>query len=202
MSASPIRDAALQAFLDAARAAYEHQLRDPEGRRSVGEIFAALEQPAATRSTPGERLPVCIHLDAALAAADPAFAGLVAGFRAIEPGLVWRRRAGNATASANFPDGHANAMIVGPGGLEERGDVWLGVSLLGPQVRYPDHDHPPEETYLVLSEGTFRQDKAGVEGDWFTPGMGGTFYNVPGIRHAMRAGAAPLFALWALKPAA
>jgi hypothetical protein len=85
-------------------------------------------------------------------------------------------------------------MILGPAGLEHRTDVWLGVSLMAPSVRYTDHAHAPEETYLVLSEGEFRQGEA----DWFTPGVGGSFYNPPWIKHAMRSGAAPLFAFWAL----
>ena len=57
-------------------------------------------------------------------------------------------------------------MILGPAGLENRRDVWFGVSLLAPHVRYTDHSHAPEETYLVLSDGEFRQG----DGDWFTPG--------------------------------
>ena len=85
-------------------------------------------------------------------------------------------------------------MILGPAGLEHRNDVWIGASLMAPFVRYPDHAHAPEETYLVLSEGDFRQG----DGDWFTPGVGGSFYNSPWIKHAMRSGAAPLFAFWAL----
>jgi Dimethlysulfonioproprionate lyase len=114
---------------------------------------------------------------------------------AIEPSLEWRRRASfDETASANFVDGHANAMILGPAGLEHRNDVWIGASLIAPFVRYTDHAHAPEETYLVLSEGDFRQGDA----EWFTPGVGGSFYNPPWIKHAMRSGAAPLFAFWAL----
>lgn len=111
------------------------------------------------------------------------------------PTLIWRKRIDpNGTASANFEDGHANAMILGPGGLEERSNLLLGVSLMAPHVRYPDHSHAPEETYLVLSDGEFKQG----ESEWFSPGVGGTFYNPPGINHAMRSVDSPLFALWAL----
>ena len=46
----------------------------------------------------------------------------------------------------------------------------------------------------MLSDGEFRQGDA----DWFTPGIGGSFYNTPLITHAMRSGAPPLFAFWAL----
>jgi hypothetical protein len=85
-------------------------------------------------------------------------------------------------------------MIVGPNGHEPREDVWVGVSLLAPEVRYPDHHHAPEEVYLVLSRGRFRQGDA----DWFEPGIGGSLYNMPNIRHAMASGSAPLFAIWCL----
>ena len=85
-------------------------------------------------------------------------------------------------------------MIVGPGGLESRNDVHIGVSLLAPNVRYPDHNHAPEEVYLVLSPGRFQHGEFG----WFEPGIGGTLYNEPNIRHAMASDEAPLFALWLL----
>jgi hypothetical protein len=45
-----------------------------------------------------------------------------------------------------------------------------------------------------LSEGEWWREGTG----WFTPGIGGTLYNRPDVRHAMRAQAHPLFALWAL----
>ena len=77
------------------------------------------------------------------------------------------------SASANFAQGHANAMLVGPRGLEQRSDVWVGISLLAPMVRYPNHKHPPNECYLLLSPGQFRQGDA----PWFEPGAGGMLFN-------------------------
>ncbi|MFO1210680.1 MAG: dimethylsulfonioproprionate lyase family protein [Amaricoccus sp.] len=191
------RDPALQAFTDAVLAAFDEVVPGPAAAASLDRIAAALAAPAPRRERPGSRLPVCVHLDAALAVPQPrpALARLVEAFRTIEPDLEWVRRASyEATASTNFVDGHANAMILGPAGLENRRDVWLGASLLAPRVRYTDHSHAPEETYLVLADGEFRQD----DGAWFTPGIGGSFYNVPFITHAMRSGDAPLFAFWAL----
>ena len=85
-------------------------------------------------------------------------------------------------------------MIVGPHGLEPRDDVWVGVSLLAPAVLYPDHRHLPEEIYLVLSKGYWRQESDA----WLQPGIGGIVYNPPDIVHAMRSGEAPLFAIWCL----
>lgn len=198
------RDPDLQEFLDAARAAFGEVARDGASRDSLARIFAALENPAAASGQAGARLPVCAHLAQAAAPENfgsPALHRLAAAFARLEPRLFWRRReAPDRSASASFAEGHANAMIVGPGGLEPRTDAWLGVSLLAPHVRYPDHRHPPEETYLVMSEGEFSQRG----GPWFRPGVGGSFYNEPGITHAMRSLEDPLLAFWALwaEPAA
>ncbi len=192
------RSAALQHFVEQSFIALHRVIAAPQAHRCIHQIFSALSVAGERRNSAGQRLPVCEQLETAYAVAvsDPYLAQLVVSFRAIESDLIWRRRADPAgTASANFEHGHANAMILGPGGLEERSDVWLGVSLLAPHVRYPDHDHAPEEVYLVLSPGEFLQG----EGDWFSPGIGGSFYNTPGIRHAMRSGELPLFAFWWLR---
>jgi hypothetical protein len=205
------RSEALQSVVQTAAAAFKEFSRGPQSERTVERVFSALTDIPTTGSpgssgspdcpgAAGTRLPVCSHLGKALSVATPheGLRQLIAGFNAIESLLQWRRRPvyDAATASANFVEGHANAMIVGPGGLEERRDVWVGVSLLAPHVRYPDHNHDPEEVYLVLSEGEFRQE----EGDWFSPGIGGSFYNRPRIRHAMRSLEQPLFAFWILRP--
>lgn len=85
-------------------------------------------------------------------------------------------------------------MVIGPSGLEDRSDVWLGATIMAPHVRYFDHAHAPEEVYLASSEGEFQHGDSG----WFHPGLGGTFYNEPRIRHAMRALDKPLLAFWLL----
>ncbi|APG83539.1 transcriptional regulator [Sinorhizobium americanum CCGM7] len=184
-------------FLDAAFVAFDQFAQAPESRRSIRQIFSALEVSGAERPGPGNRLPVCSRLDRAFAIATEhqSLHRLVERFKAIEPRLEWRRRTNyDSSASDNFVDGHANSMIIGPAGLEDRRDIWFGVTLMAPNVRYPDHDHAPEEVYLVLSEGEFRQG----EGAWFSPGIGGSFYNKPAIRHAMRSVDTPLFAFWLL----
>ena len=187
----------LQSFVDATVAAFNEFARDPKSRHCIHQISAGLEHPGAGRQEPGSRLPACDYLDAALSVetSQPSLQRLIGQFKRIEPQLKWSRRPTfDGTASENFFSGHANAMIVGPGGLEERNDLWLGATIMAPNVRYPDHDHAPEEVYLVLSQGEFMQGY----GNWFSPGIGGSFYNVPNIRHAMRSADTPLFAFWAL----
>lgn len=191
------RNDVLQLFIDSALVAFDQFARAPRSRRSILRISSALAVKGEERRSHGSRLPVCSYLDAALAVETEhqSLRRLIDRFRGVEPMLEWRRRSrSDGSESANFQEGHANAMILGPGGFEERSDVWLGVTLMAPHVRYPDHDHAPEEVYLVLSDGEFRQG----EGDWFSPGPGGSFYNEPGVKHAMRSGDTPLLAFWAL----
>lgn len=138
------------------------------------------------------RLPACEHFAAAIATAKhgPAdIAQLADSLVALEPRLTWYQRPG---AAQPFKDQHANAMIVGPRGLEQRHDVQIGVSLMAPGSVYPDHRHLPEEVYVVLSPGFWRQESRA----WHEPGVGGLVYNPPDIIHAMRAVTAPLLAIW------
>lgn len=193
------RAPAIQDFLSSVEDALAASGLDRPGSESIGRVFAALQSPGSPGSGRAQRLPVVDGaLPAALDAArrhSPATARIADTFQLIEPSLVWAPRgASGPQASDNWPDGHANATIVGPGGVESRGDVHIGVSLMAPHVRYPDHNHGPEEVYLVLSPGRFQHGGSG----WFEPGIGGTLYNEPNIRHAMASDADPLFAIWLL----
>ena len=104
-----------------------------------------------------ERLPVCDCIAPALAGNSTA---LAQSFSKIAPALHWQRRASADPAHAAFWNGHANALILGPGGLEQRDDLWLGVTLMAPRTLYPDHTHPPAEVYLPLTAG-----------EWWNAGM-------------------------------
>lgn len=190
---------ALQAFLLGVRDALAASNLERPAREAIGRIYAALDVPGAPGADGAERLPVVADvLPMALETArrhSAATARVADTFQTLESALRWARRSsGGPHASADWPEGHANAMIVGPGGIERRGDMQIGVSLMAPHIRYPDHTHPPEEVYLVLSPGRFQHGAS----DWFEPGIGGTLYNAPGIRHAMASDAAPLFAVWLL----
>jgi hypothetical protein len=192
------RSETLQSFVDTVFAAFDQFAQGSQARRSIAQVVSALGASGVQRSVVGRRLPVCSHLQRALEidTTHQILRCLVERFKSIEPLLEWGQRPTyDSSASDNFAGGHANAMIIGPGGLEDRQDIWLGATLMAPGVRYPDHAHAPEEVYLVLSEGEFRQG----EGAWFSPGMGGTLYNQPGIKHAMRSLGTPLFAFWSLR---
>lgn len=194
----PGRAPLLQDFLTSLADAFRALTLGAEASAAIDRIYQALQVPCPAGVGVPERRSVCHHLTEALAAArsGPAPVACVSNaFAALEPSLAWRpRAAGGPFASDNWPEGHANATIVGPRGLEDRRDLSIGASLLAPRVRYPDHRHGPEEVYLVLSPGRFRHGGS----DWFEPGIGGTLYNEPNIKHAMASDDAPLLALWCL----
>jgi hypothetical protein len=194
-----LRSADLQLFVTSAEAAVRHRSSvDGRVRPAAERIFMALQAPSTQVVRPGAtRLPVCRHLATTLEHArhQPGPIGALAdAFAVIEPQLTWKVRGGAEALGEEFLDGHANATIAGPEGLEIRRDVWIGVSLMAPHTRYPDHRHPPEEIYVVLSDGQWRQ----ASDPWHEPGIGGLVYNPPNVVHAMRSTERPLLALWFL----
>ena len=192
------RPEALDRFLHTARETLSMRMEDgaPSGVVAT-RIFDALASSVGVLA-PKTRVPIPAyrHFSSALerALAAPGISSLAEAFAALEPELRWRRRPGSEAHGKTFHDGHANADIVGPTGLEQRGDVLAGASLVAPGVRYVDHRHPPEEVYIVMSEGEWYREDRG----WHTPGVGGIVHNPPDVVHAMRAGPEGLLALWFL----
>ncbi len=193
-----MRDPAVAALADATRAAIATRRPPPDIEAAAGRVFARLaERAGVTRDGAGEGLPVCDNLGrvwTSMAAGGDVLAALGRSVAALAPRLTWERRKGSTPAEHPFHDGHANAMVIGPGGIEARDDLWVGLSLLAPKVTYPDHDHPPEEVYLAFTDGEWWNARM----PWTRPGPGGLIYNPPGIRHAMRSGPEPFLALWLL----
>lgn len=197
MNAAP-RDPNLAQILASAEEAIlaAGQLKTAAAARRVFDRLKAREGLAA--AIDAQRLPIALHtLDgvyAAMAAGPSPLPEMASAFSAIEGRLAWTRRRGADPADQPFFDGHANTMLIGPGGIEQRDDVWVGATLMAPEVLYPDHSHPPEEVYLALTEGEWWNAAM----PWTSPGPGGTIYNPPGILHAMRSGPQPFLALWFL----
>jgi Dimethlysulfonioproprionate lyase len=185
------RSPALTTFLNAAAVAMRRATTG-DAARAGGEVLARAAVVKAAYGAAGAVLPVCRYLEPALAAGERR--DLAAALARLRGDLVWQRRASADPADGVFWEGHANAMILGPGGLEERDDVMLGATLMAPGVTYPQHSHPPEEVYLPLSPGEWMNADHG----WHDPGLTGAVYNPPGIQHSMRSGAAPFLALWFL----
>lgn len=151
------RPMTLSHLLERTQAAIAERVQpDTAPAKAMHRVATTLASPAQQRSSPAPRqLPVCKLLHPAittLAQHASDLAPLADALRALAPELVWRQRSSD---DPMFMDGHANAAIVGPepDALEQRSDVRVGISLMAPGITYPDHRHPPEEVYIVLSEG-------------------------------------------------
>ncbi len=190
------RSPELQHFIDCVQNAILTSDGLPDEARAVaGHIYGALaDEEGEFKPNHPKHQPVCDHLPAAYENArtgPDATAQLGAAFAAIEPLLSWNAK---PTDDPVFRANHANAVIVGVEGVEQRHDARIGVSLVAPDTVYPDHNHPPQEIYAVLSDGAWRQN----DGPWRKPGRGGWVYNPANITHAMRSYETPLLAIWSL----
>ena len=190
----------LSRFYDCARQALQAQAYDnPSALAATARIFSAIELNEGTYASaqPGT-IPACCHLDdvmGELAGAKETIGALARALLQLSPSLVWVRRDDASRVGEPFLSGHANTWIAGQGAFEERSDVIIGASLLAPGVVYPEHQHAPEEMYIVMSEGEWYNEDDG----WYTPGIGSIVYHRPWIRHAMRSGTTtPLLAVWCL----
>ena len=193
-----VRDTTLQQLLDTSQriiAACGNRRAVAAGERIFGRLS---HRTGSHDAVAAQRLPACAEsLGAALAplAAQPSpMPELASAFAALESGLHWYRRKNAEALGQPFLDGHANAVLIGPDGIEQRDDVLVGATVMSPHIIYPDHDHPPEEVYIALSPGEWWNAAM----DWTEPGPGGIIYNPPGILHAMRSHTAPFLALWFL----
>ena len=185
----------LQEFLDLSEAALLASVSTDDAAKAADRVIARWQSEGGASDAPAERLDVCDHLTQALGFAENTRRqALARAFAALAPGLIWRRRSSADPSDPGFWHGHANAEILGPNGIEQRDDVWVGVTLMAPGIDYPRHSHKPEELYLALSPGAWWNART----DWTDPGLTGAIYCPPGILHAMRAGPQPLLALWFL----
>lgn len=194
------RDPQLQDFLDAAQTTLA-LAAPPRGvvvSAAVERLFSRLARvgPAAAPAK-APRPPAHRVLESALGLAreaSPALSVLADHLERLDPRLEWKRSTRERAPDTMLADGYCGAIVVGADGLEQRDDVRIGISLMAPGVTYPDHRHPPEEIYIALSGGEWRQNAE----PWHAPGRGGLVHNPPDIVHAMRATAAPLLAVWFL----
>jgi len=87
----------------------------------------------------------------------------------------------------------ANGEGIGPDGRLKHSDVILGLFLLGPNVTYPEHAHPAEEFYIVLTgEPEFKIGNNSFEAQ----DAGAVVLHHTNISHAIRTASEPFFAIF------
>lgn len=187
-----MRNEKLQAFIDELEGILLRSSGAYKGRHVAETVFKTLATvPGEAGQTVPADLQVLRHLPRCLEiSAQSETGGIGRALEALLPRIPWK--ASQGYDDKTFSENHANAVLVGKGGIEERADYTIGISLAAPRISYPMHNHPPEELYLTLAGGEFRHGEEG----WTTVATGQTFYNTPGIIHAMRAIDDPLLAIW------
>ncbi|MBB3593836.1 hypothetical protein FHX08_004239 [Rhizobium sp. BK529] len=112
--------------------------------------------------------------------------------RRLAHSLVWIRGRSGPFASLNFETAHAHSVIVGPGGLEDRTDIRIGLTYMEPYSRFPDHVQRFSRAFLLLSPC-----ELSIAGEsWFSSGTGGVFAAEAGQSFAMRCTATSLLTVW------
>ncbi len=151
---------------------------------------------AKPRVGSGIRKPVSRFVGDAVAAAGRGPLGeLARAFAAVEPKSDWLQNPNYtaATMGEDFIANYGYVELVGPKRPFDSRDLLLGFLLLGPGTHYPDHRHDASETYHVFA-GAAEWWREGT--GWRVEQPGAAIHHRPGERHAMRAGAEPLLALY------
>ena len=192
------------AALDAALRDAAAARADPATAASLGEFLGLLgsidpDSRVPASPAPPSQLTVCRFWEPSLRASSGAPRGLIAALERLGPSLSWtqnpnyRRRPPDPT----FLDNYGYAVIAGPAdgppALTVDPRLALGVLLLGPHAHYPLHAHPAVEIYYTLTAGgEWWRD----EGPWRHEPPGSVIHHAPNVRHATRAGASALLAIY------
>lgn len=126
--------------------------------------------------------------------AKPELGPVRVGIRKLLPYANWIKRKAAPGQDDDFVDRHSHAVLLGPNMAIDCESITIGVAIMEPWVTYPFHQHPPEEFYLVLSEGWWYREGNG----WWSPGIGGIVHNEPSVVHSMKSDDRPLLAVWGL----
>ncbi|MEY9530906.1 hypothetical protein ABIA23_001492 [Sinorhizobium fredii] len=160
----------------------------------AGKVFHNLSRPSGFYRAGDPALPWCEYLGRALegAAIEGPVAAIASALAELHPNLRWYRSATGPFASVNFARDHAHALLVGPGGIEERDDVEVGLTVMGPFSRFPDHRRPHPSVFLAVSRAEVRVGDT----DWTTCSPGAIFFVDDGSKIALRCTRDRLLLLW------
>ena len=189
---------AAQWFLRAFRSTLEANNAGDDG---VADVLARLGEQdvsaSAAVAVEPRRLPACRFLPDVVAASLLSAPDVAASIAALEEDLQWRQNpnySDEAMGQPGYMNNYAYAEVIGPHGVYPGDDFLLGLFLLGPGLRYPNHAHPAPELYWILAgESEWR-----VRDEPFEPREPGeTIWHEPFVPHATNVGQTPLLALYA-----
>jgi quercetin dioxygenase-like cupin family protein len=146
--------------------------------------------------TTPKTLPVCQHLDAALAAAEAApLHSIATAIAPLAHTSVWTQNPNYVAQppSPSFLKNYGYVEWVGPGRAIHSATIRVGILMLGPATEYPEHHHPTEEVYHVIS-GHALWSKSSEP--WHQHPPGAAIHHAPHVPHATKTLAEPLLALY------
>ncbi len=106
----------------------------------------------------------------------------------------WTEFYAHDTWSQPFLSEFANGEGIGPDGFFYHQDLILGLFILGPETIYPEHAHPAEEFYIVLSGNP--QFKVGLNSRYETRYPGDVVLHHSDISHSIKSADSPFFAIF------
>ncbi|MBA1345302.1 dimethylsulfonioproprionate lyase family protein [Rhizobium sp. WYCCWR 11146] len=161
----------------------------------AGKVLQRLLKTGKVRSEGGPLPGAPEGLDDAighLAKSGRKYEAIAGQFQSLADKLLWRRGRSGPFASLNFGNTHSHAVLVGPGGMEERADLRVGVIYMDRYTRFPDHVQTQPRAFILLSPGEICLGNS----QWFSAGIGTVFANDAGQSFAIRCTARPLLAVW------
>ncbi|MGO4199659.1 dimethylsulfonioproprionate lyase family protein [Rhizobium sp. YAF28] len=189
------RPVELDNFLNLLARAMLHPSASTMASFVAGKVFQKLERTGTLRDKRPHDTGIPSGLEAALQnaiAARDIYAEVAQSVWRLADALVWIRGRSGPFASLNFERAHAHSVIVGPGGLEDRADIRVGLTYMEPYSRFPDHVQRFSRAFLLLSPC-----ELSIAGEsWFSTGIGGVFAAEAGQSFAMRCTTTPLLAVW------
>jgi len=96
--------------------------------------------------------------------------------------------------SKSFLPVFANGEGIGPDGRLFHNEIILGLFLLGPHTTYPEHAHPAEEFYIVLTGNP--EFKVGADNDFELKNPGEVVLHHSDISHSIRSSDKPFYAIF------
>lgn len=130
--------------------------------RELSRVLASLALPAApSGELQGLAHPIRAHLTGPQPSANRAVAEVLDAFRPLFPALPWRYGYAPRPDLPGLEERMAWAELVGPLAPFRNDQMCVGLVVIAPHTRYPEHFHPAVESYYVLS-GTARWTAGGV----------------------------------------
>ncbi len=141
--------------------------------------------------------PLMEQFDASIAALEAeehseVNTSIIKSVKELAPDLEWYIKRTKCLEPHGETTEYVNANIIGERGVIRDDKLTVGLTVMPPNIQYPEHQHVAEEFYLVLSDGEWNKHS----GEWEKKTLGDYVYNESNIVHSTRSRNKPLVTLW------